>query len=64
MLKNIEIRNQYIRNQKITKIIMPNTLGIAKKGILEKTGMPIELGISSGTIRVIVKKKPYSISKA
>ena len=43
---------------------MPNTLGIAKKGILEKTGMPIELGISSGTIRVIVKKKPYSISKA
>ncbi len=42
---------------------MPKTFGIAKKGTLAKTGIPIELGISSGAIRVTVKKRSYSSSK-
>ena len=42
--------------------MVPNTLGIAKKGTLAKTGIPNELAISSGAISVITKKRSYFIS--
>ena len=61
-LKDIEINNQYIRNQKITKKISPNTFGIAIKAISEKTGIPAESGIISGATSVMSKKRPCFIS--
>ena len=42
---------------------MPNTFGIAKKGTLAVTEMPIEWGMISGKSIVIVIKKSYFISK-